>query len=377
MGPVRRAFAALAALALAFALATGAAPASASREAGTFSIVAFDTATGEIGVAVESRAFAVGTRVPWARAGVGGIATQASTRAAFGPRGLAMLAAGIQPRDVIDSLTADDEGREDRQIGVVSAFGRAATFTGSRCSSWAGGIAGPGFAIQGNILAGPQVVREMERAYRETKGELAERLLAALAAGQQAGGDRRGQQSAALLVVRPSEQYPEYRERYVQLKVEDHARPIDELTRLYRVYEATGLAEAHARYAETYERAGRVADATRERSRVGQTLKRVLADPNSSASSLNAMAWTACSMGAFLDDALRAATRAAVLDPRNTDILDTIAECHLRRGEYVAALEAIGDALDLDPKDAQLKARKKQIEDAANAAKRAPAPAAH
>jgi len=348
------------ALAVALAMVALAPPAGA-----TFSICAYDTATGEIGVAVESRAFTVGTRVPWARAGVGAVATQASTRASYGPRGLAMLAAGVEPREVIDSLLADDSGRDDRQIGVVSAVGRAATFTGSRCSAWAGGIAGPGFAIQGNILAGPQVVREMERAFRETHGELAGRLLAALAAGQAAGGDKRGQQSAALLVVRPSEQFPEYRERYVNLKVEDHARPIDELSRLYRVYEATGLAEAHARYAESYERAGRVADAARERARVGEILKRVLADANASASTLNAIAWTACEMGAFEGDALTAATRAAVLDPRNTDILDTIAECHLKRGEFAAALSAIDDALELAPKDASLKDRKKQIEDAA------------
>src|SRR5262249_44448281 len=217
-------------------------------ETGTFSIVACDTATGELGVAVESRAFSVGTRVPWAHAGIGAIATQASTRAAYGPRRLAMLAAGVEPREVIDSLLADDTDRDHRQLGVVSAFGRAANYTGDKCSVWAGGIVGPGFAIQGNILAGQEVVRAMERAFRETQGERSARMLAALAAGQAAGGDKRGQQSAALLVVRPSDQYPEYRERYVNLKVEDHARPIDELTRLYHMFEATGLAEAHARY---------------------------------------------------------------------------------------------------------------------------------
>jgi uncharacterized Ntn-hydrolase superfamily protein len=338
-------------------------------EAGTFSIVACDTATGELGVAVESRAFSVGTRVPWARAGVGAVATQASTRAAYGPRGLAMLAAGVEPRSVIDSLLVDDQDRDHRQLGVVSSFGRAASFTGDKCSTWAGGIVGPGFAIQGNILAGQQVVRAMERAFRETQGELSGRLLAALAAGQAAGGDKRGQQSAALLVVRPSEQYPEYRERYVNLKVEDSAKPIDELTRLYHLYEATGLAEAHARYMQGFEIARRAADASRERARLADIVRRVNADPGATASSLNAVAWTAASAGVALDDALKAATKAAVLEPKNTDILDTVAEVYLKRGDYPGALRSIQAALDIAPDDPDLKARKKEIEDQA---KRAP-----
>jgi uncharacterized Ntn-hydrolase superfamily protein len=354
------------AIALALLLAT---PAAAASESGTFSIVACDTSTGEIGVAVESRAFSVGTRVPWARAGVGAIATQASTRAAYGPRGLAMLAAGVEPRVVLDSLLADDPDRDHRQVGVVSAFGRAANFTGDKCSVWAGGIVGPGFAIQGNILAGPQVVRAMENAFRETQGELPARLLAALAAGQAAGGDKRGQQSAALLVVRPSDQYPEYRERYVSLRVEDHARPTDELTRLYHLCEATGLAEAHARYMQGFEAANRMADASRERERLTDILRRVIADPGATAASLNEVAWTASAAGVALDDALKAATRAAVMEPRSTDILDTVAAIHLKRGEYSQALQSIQSALDIAPDDPDLKARKREIEDAAKHAR--------
>lgn len=360
MGPVR---------AIVLFLLLIAVPASASPESGTFSIVACDTATGELGVAVESRAFSVGTRVPWAKAGVGAVATQASTRASYGPRGLAMLQAGVEPRDVIDSLLVDDTDKDHRQLGVVSAFGRAANFTGDKCSSWAGGIVGPGFAIQGNILGGQEVVRAMERAFRETQGELSARLLAALAAGQAAGGDKRGQQSAALLVVRPSDQYPEYRERYVSLRVEDHARPIDELTRLYHLYEATGLAEAHARYLQSFESAHRAADASRERVRLADILRRVNADPGSSSASLNAVAWTAATANVALEDALKAATKAAALEPKNTDILDTVAEIHVKRGEYAEALRSIQSALDIAPDDPDLKARKKEIEDAQ---KRAP-----
>jgi uncharacterized Ntn-hydrolase superfamily protein len=354
---------------LVLALMLVVARADAAPSSGTFSIVACDTATGEIGVAVASRSFDVGTRVPWVRAGVGAIATQADTREAFGPRGLAMLGAGVEPRDVLDSLLVDDAGRDNRQIGVVSAYGRAACFTGNKCSAWAGGIVGAGFAIQGNLLAGQQVAREMERAFRETPGELSAKLLAALVAGQAAGGDKRGQQSAALLVVRASDQYPQYRERYVNLKVEDHARALDELTRLYRLYEASGLAEAHARYMQTYESSRRTADAARERVRLGDIVHRTSADPAATAASLNSVAWVAATNGVFLDDALKAATRAAVLEPKDTDILDTIAEVHLKRGEWSQAQQSIESALDIAPDDPNLKARKKEIDDAA---KRAP-----
>ena len=176
---------------------------------GTFSIIAFDPQTNELGIAVQSRAFSVGAGVPWAEAGVGAIATQASTNESFGPRGLAMLRAGYSAETARDSLLASDPGRENRQLGVVDATGRAASFTGSRCLVWAGDTTAAGLSAQGNILAGPKVLSEMVRAYSESDGEMAERLLAALHAAQAAGGDKRGQQSAAILVVRPSDERAE------------------------------------------------------------------------------------------------------------------------------------------------------------------------
>lgn len=332
---------------------------------GTFSIVAYDSVTGELGVAVESRALAVATRVAWARARIGAVATQASTNESFGPRGLGLLARGLDAQATLDSLLASDPGREQRQIGVVAASGSAASFTGTACSPWAGGIVLPGLAAQGNILAGEAVVREMERAFRETQGELAEKLLAALQAGQAAGGDKRGQQSAALLVVRPSDEYPEYEERYVSLRVDDHPTPIAELVRLYRLFEATDLAEAHVRYAEAYARAGRTGDAQRERERVEQTLHHLLADPKAPASALNALAWLACSNGFALDDAMIAADRAAVLDPKHPEVLDTAAECRFRRREFVSAARMERLALALDPDDPHLKSQLAKFEKAA------------
>lgn len=198
----------------------------------TFSIVAHDPDTGDLGVAVESRFFAVGAVVPWARAGVGAVATQAIANPTYGPRGLDLLAAGDAPSAVVDALTGNDDHRAERQVGVVGADGEAATYTGADCLTWAGGHAGEHYAVQGNILAGPQVVDAMAAAFETADGDLASRMLSALAAGQAAGGDARGRQSAALLVVRAGGGYGGLNDRYVDLRVDDHPAPIRELGRL-------------------------------------------------------------------------------------------------------------------------------------------------
>lgn len=205
----------------------------------TFSIVAFDPATGSLGVAVQSKFLAVGAVVPWARAGVGAVATQALANTRFGPRGLELLEQGLSPDEVGRRLLAEDEGREDRQFGIVDAHGRSFAFTGSRCFQWAGHVTGPGFAAQGNILAGPAVVEAMAEAFQATTGDLAARLVAALHAGQRAGGDRRGRQSAAILIVRERGGYGGFNDRYMDLRVDDHPDPIGELERLvglFRLY---------------------------------------------------------------------------------------------------------------------------------------------
>ena len=169
----------------------------------TYSIVACDLEAAEWGVAVQSKFLAVGAGVPAAEPHVGAIATQALANMRYGPDGLALLRDGLSAEEVVARLTQADEGRADRQLGVVDAQGRAATYTGKSCLDWAGGIVGDGYAAQGNILVSEATVRALGRVFEETAGRpLAERLLGALAAAQAAGGDRRGQQSAALLVVR-------------------------------------------------------------------------------------------------------------------------------------------------------------------------------
>jgi uncharacterized Ntn-hydrolase superfamily protein len=200
--------------------------------AGTFSIVAFDPKTGDLGVAVASRVLAVGAVVPYAQAGVGAIATQAFANTTYGPKGLALLRKGLTPEQVLKRLLAEDKDREQRQVGIVDAKGRAAAFTGKKCLPWAGHLVGKGYTVQGNILAGEQVVKAMAQAFENTKGELAERLMAALEAGESAGGDARGKQSAALLVVRKGGGYGGFDDRYIDLRVDDHPEPVKELRRL-------------------------------------------------------------------------------------------------------------------------------------------------
>ena len=205
----------------------------------TFSIVATDHRTGEIGCAVQSRYFAVGNVVPWVKAGVGAVATQAAGVAAYGPRILGLLERDRLSVDAaIAAVLAGDDQRETRQLGVVRADGASAAHTGSACNPWAGHRTGPGYALQGNILAGEDVVLEMERAYLAAAGGLDERLVAALEAGQAAGGDSRGQQSAAVVVERPgaASETREGVDRVCDLRVDDHPEPIAELRRLLGIH---------------------------------------------------------------------------------------------------------------------------------------------
>jgi uncharacterized Ntn-hydrolase superfamily protein len=339
---------------LAIALLAAAVPARASHEPATFSIVAYDSVTRELGVAVESKYFSVGRTVPWAEAGVGAVATQANVNASYGPKALAMLRAGMSPDEILRAFAASDSQWNSRQLGIVDARGRVATWTGERCNSWAGGEAGASFACQGNILAGPAVVANMAKAFRESKGELAERLVAALEAAQAAGGDKRGQQSATLVVVRPSTRHPEYAHRWVDLHVEDHVAPIRELRRLWEIHQGFHGAGAHMDMAGEYEAEGRRDLARLERERVHQTLVAILARGTRDASLLNGLAWSCAVNDVHLPDALKAAERAAALEPRSADILDTLAEVCFRMGNVTRAIDVGKRAAALDPRNPYL-----------------------
>ena len=202
----------------------------------TFSIVAANPETGEVGVAVQSKFLAVGSVVPWAKANVGAVATQSWANTAYGPEGLDLLEKGLSPEEVIDKLIADDPGRSLRQVAVVNAEGEASAFTGHECYDWAGHKIGKHHSCQGNILVSEKTVSEMSRAFEESKGSLAERLLTAISAAQNAGGDSRGKQSAAVYVLQKGAGYGGYNDVKVDLRVDDHPEPIEELQRLYELH---------------------------------------------------------------------------------------------------------------------------------------------
>lgn len=206
----------------------------------TFSIVAFDPKTGDLGVAVESKYFGVGSVVPWAKAGIGAIATQAMGKMGYGIDGLALMEQGKSAPDALAALLARDARREHRQVAMIDATGRTAAHTGAECFAYAGHRIGEHFSVQGNLLAGEEVVKAMaetfEKARASGEGELAEWMMRALEAGQAAGGDKRGQQSAALLVVRAHGGPGGDNDRYIDLRVEDHAEPIAELARLLAMH---------------------------------------------------------------------------------------------------------------------------------------------
>ena len=204
----------------------------------TYSIVACDLPAGQWGVAVQSKFLAVGSVVPWAEPRVGAIATQSYANPRYGPDGLALLREGRTAEQVVEALTSADEGRDERQVGVVDGAGRAATFTGSACHEWAGGRTGDCYAAQGNILVSEATVDALAATFESNAHlELGQRLIECLAAAQAAGGDRRGQQSASLLVVEQDAGYAKLSDSVIDLRVDDHARPIAELRRLFSLHE--------------------------------------------------------------------------------------------------------------------------------------------
>lgn len=215
----------------------------------TFSIVGIDLATGEVGVAVQSKFPNVRPVVPWAAAGVGAIATQSLANVSYGPKGLTLLRCGASAQDTVNILLANDEQRAVRQVGVIDAQGRAACWTGAECIDWAGGqagaqrggkgqcLTGTGFAAQGNLLVGEATISAMAETYEQTAGSLADKLVTALVAGGKAGGDRRGEQSAALVVKRAASNYDGTSDDYIDIAIYDHPHPLQELVRLYHIHQ--------------------------------------------------------------------------------------------------------------------------------------------
>jgi uncharacterized Ntn-hydrolase superfamily protein len=204
----------------------------------TYSIAACDLDAGHWGVATQSKFLGVGSVVPWAEPDAGAVATQAYANPRYGPQGLALLREGLSAEDVVERLTAADDGRDHRQLGIVDREGRAATYSGSECLDWAGGRTGECYAAQGNILVSAATVDAIAETFEASSAPLAERLLECLDAAQAAGGDRRGQQSAALLVVERDGGYAGLSDEVINLRVDEHPRPLEELRRIYELHQA-------------------------------------------------------------------------------------------------------------------------------------------
>jgi uncharacterized Ntn-hydrolase superfamily protein len=270
----------------------------------TFSIVARDPRTGELGVAVASRFFSVGSVVPHLDAKAGAVATQANANVTYGPRGLELMARGATAEETLKVLLRGDPNADSRQVGIVARDGSSVTYTGPGCNAWAGGRSGPNYAVQGNILTGEPVVVAMEKAFLETQGSLAQRMFAALSAGDAAGGDSRGKQSAALVVVKEGAGFNGGSDRAIDIRVDDHADPFGELRRLLT------LAETNYAWNE---------------------------------------AWTAFTSKKY-PEALEAVERAARLSPEHPELLYDLAVVRLASGKTAEALEALAKALRINPK---------------------------
>jgi uncharacterized Ntn-hydrolase superfamily protein len=270
----------------------------------TFSIVARDPQTGELGVAVASRFFSVGSVVPYASFSAGAVATQANANVAYGPRALELFARGATAEEVLKVLLRGDANASSRQVGLVGRDGTSTTYTGPDCTAWAGGRSGPNYAVQGNILTGEAVIIAMEKAFLETKGTLARRMWAAMVAGDAAGGDSRGRQSASLIVVKEAAGYNGGNDRAIDIRVDDHADPFKELGRL--------LDYAEMNYAWNE-------------------------------------GWTAFTRKRFAE-ALVAQERAAILGATVPEVIYDLAVIRLAAGKRAEALEALERAVKMNPK---------------------------
>lgn len=313
----------------------------------TFSIVAYDTLMEEWGVAVQSKFFAVGAVVPEAKAGLGAIATQAWGNTTFKEKTIKLFSEGYSAKDVIELLIKDDHDSLYRQIGVVDKNGNSYAYTGKNCSYYAGHIVGKNFTVQGNILVSEEVLKSMAFAFENTTGPLALKLLEALKAGQKAGGDSRGMQSAALLVVSKNGGYSGYDDRMIDIRVDDSEKPIEELERLYYLNEETFLVSSYIRI---------TIDALKEKKekKAEESFKRVskiLEKYPQSADMYNSVAWEMAINDFKLEKALEYAKKAIELKKDDPNIWDTLGEIYFRMKNIKKAIEAEKKAVEFSPEE--------------------------
>ena len=312
----------------------------------TFSIAAYDSEAEEWGVAVASCVPFAYNSVAWAEAGIGAVATQSWTNHFYGTEGLLFLSEGLEAEKVVELLTEPDTLREQRQLGIVDMYGNSAAFTGEQCMDWAGSIQGDGYTVQGNILTGPEVVQEMERAYLESEGlPLAERLYAALQAGEEAGGDSRGRQSAGILVVRANGGHSGATDRFVELVVNDNPDPLTVLEDHLYTWELYNCMPVYA---------GEIEWNPASEQRMLHILGRLADKGSDNPQLLNLGAWELATRDLMLDEAVAMARKAVELAPEDSNIRDTLAEALYRSGNISEAFEEAENALELDPENVYL-----------------------
>lgn len=326
---------------------------------GTFSIVAMDPETNEWGVAVASRVYDVGYIVPWLKAGVGAVASQAYSNPYLGPWALEELAQGKSAEEALKIILERDTMPEQRQVGIVDTRGGSVSHTGQSTNAWAGHRTAPYVAVQGNILTGPEVVDSMFAVFQRTKGVLAERLLSALEAGEAAGGDSRGKQSASLIVVRKRGGYQGVDDRLVDLKVVDNAEPVQELRRQYELWQYNFLSPAYLRLAEE------------EKDKEEMLLKKAYAllvkaleSEIESPEVYNSLAWEFALKKKYPEKTLEAAKRAHELAPDDANIMDTLAEAYYAAGNYEQAVYWEKKALEIEPDNEFFNTQFKKFEEA-------------
>ena len=317
---------------------------------GTFSIVALDPILGEIGLAVASRAFDAGYYVSYLKTGVGGVATQSLVNPNLGLWTLEGLEAGSPPAEALEAAITRDKSAPRRQVGVVDFQGRTAAYTGSENGEWAGHLAAENVSVQGNLLAGPGVIQAMLEAYQRSDGPLAERLMLALEAGEAAGGDKRGKQSAALIVRCKRGGFDGADDRLVDLRITDHRDPLPELRRLYTLWKYYVMLPSYARLAEEEPDL-----ASARHAYLGWFVKESLPATFDDAILYNELAWFLAERKLFPADTIRAAERAVKLAPNDSNILDTLAEAHFAAGDALQAVHWIEQALKLSPESEYLK----------------------
>jgi len=314
------------------------------QETGTFSIVAMDPETREWGVAVASRILDCGYVVVRVKPEVGAVATQGQVNARLGPLVLDLLAAGRTAQETLAEALASDSGSDVRQLGIVDRLGNAVSHTGSESLEWAGHLTAEHVSVQGNVIAGPRVISMMLDAFRECRGEFPERLLSALEVGEREGGDRRGRQSAALVVARRMGGYEGTDDRLVDIRVPDHAEPITELRRLYELWKYAYLAPAYLRLANEGNDGAEIF-----RQRVRGLVASALDERHDKAEIYNTLAWHLAMRQEYPEEALQAARRAHELAPDDPNIMDTLAEACFSAGDARQAVLYEEEALRREP----------------------------